>query len=274
MDKRFKILILYHSGAGSTKTIAEILKDRLTFFDVDLKSINLSFDYSLLNFYDSIIFGFPTHHCSPSNSMKEFIEKMPYFKMPKQSFAFTTYGLYSGNTLREFSKICLKKNIYINDSFTYKGPSADGALLLPKINYILKYENNIVNKLKLDIAKIEHTIFSNSNKPSIPPIKIYTPFNYLNKRIGSNYKHRFKLLNVNCINCDRCVENCIRGCWKIGPDYPILKQDNCEFCFKCIHHCPTNAIILFSKTENTFKMNQKFYDKLKLNMLKEFEISR
>jgi len=63
--------------------------------------------------------------------MMKFIENMPVFNNPKKAFAFTTYGLYSGNALREFINKCSSRNVNINGHSSYRAPATDGALLLP-----------------------------------------------------------------------------------------------------------------------------------------------
>ncbi|PRR81051.1 EFR1 family ferrodoxin [Clostridium vincentii] len=258
-----KLLILYHSGAGSTKTLSEIYFEKLNSYFVDINSIDLEYDYTKLENYDFLIFAFPTYHCSPSPSMMEFINNMPVFNEPKKAFAFTTYGLYSGNTLREFINTCSSKNININGYSGYRAPATDGALLLPPVSFMFSYEKNITTKIMADIKKIDAIIKSDANTVKCPSFKLYTILNYPNKILGKAHKHKLKLLKENCVNCNKCVNDCIRKCWtKIGV-YPQFKVDNCEFCFKCIHHCPNGAIVLSEKTQKKIKLNEKFYSKLK-----------
>lgn len=114
MEPAKGILILYHSGAGSTKTLGEIYHKLLAVHcSVDIEPISLEYDYTRLSQYDFFVFAFPTYHCDLSASMLAFIEKMPQFTKKTRGFAFTTCGLYSGNTLRTFIKACSTKNIGI-----------------------------------------------------------------------------------------------------------------------------------------------------------------
>ncbi|WP_038290378.1 flavodoxin family protein [Acetivibrio straminisolvens] len=62
-----KILIVYHSGSGSTKTICEVLKTRLSkYYIIDMYNL-FHIDNNILNNYDLIVFGFPTYHCQHQN---------------------------------------------------------------------------------------------------------------------------------------------------------------------------------------------------------------
>ena len=263
MENKQKILILYHSGAGSTKTIAEVYYKKLDSYFIDISSIDFEYDYKKLQNYEFLIFAFPTYHCSPSSSMMEFIKNMPVFDEPKKAFAFTTCGLYSGNALREFIKKCSSKNININGYSVYKAPATDGALLLPPIPFMFNYEKNINYKIKVDIKKIEEIIKTDTGKVQCPSFKLYTILNYPNKVLGKAYKHKLKLLKENCVNCNICVNNCIRKCWNTVGGYPHYEVEKCEFCFRCVHHCPNGAIILSAKTKTKIKLNEKFYKILK-----------
>lgn len=269
MEKKYKLLILYHSGAGSTKSIAEIYYKLLDSYFIDISLIDLKYDYKKLDNYEFLIFAFPTYHCSPSSSMIEFIKNIPVFDKPKKAFAFTTCGLYSGNTLREFIKECSLKNIIIGGYSVYRAPATDGALFLPPIPFMFKYEKNIAYKIKRDINKIDELIKNNVNKVEYPQFKLYAILNYPNKILGKAYKHNFKVLEERCINCNKCINNCMRNCWKKGTEYPEFDVSNCEFCFRCVHHCPNEAIILSTKTKMKPKLNEKFYSNLKEKIIKK-----
>ncbi|WP_432664432.1 EFR1 family ferrodoxin [Wukongibacter baidiensis] len=263
MENKRKLLILYHSGAGSTKTIAEIYYKKLASHSIDITSIDLEYDYKKLMTYEFLIFAFPTYHCSPSHSMMEFIKNMPVFDEPKKAFVFTTCGLYSGNALREFIKKCSSKNLNINGYSVYRAPATDGALLLPSIPFMFNYEKNIDYKINTDIKKIEMIIKNDIDELKCPPFKLYTILNYPNKVLGKAFKHKLRLLKEYCINCNKCANDCIRKCWSVIGEYPHHEMEKCEFCFRCVHHCPNGAIILSKKTRRKLKLDEKFYENLK-----------
>lgn len=266
-----KILILYHSGAGSTKTLAEIFYEMLRGYSIDISSISTEYDYCKLLEYDFFILAFPTYHCEPSASMKEFIRNMPAFPQEKRAFVFTTCGLYSGNSVRVFIKECLKKNIIVCGNSAYRGPASDGSILLPSFWFMFDYEDNIVYKIKKDIEKIREIIKSNIHKVDCPAFKFYALLNFPNKVLGKAYKHNIRIMKEHCVICNKCVEICMRNCWKKGKGHPEHNLSNCEFCFKCIHHCPSNAIILSEKTMMKPKLNSKFYSTLKDRILQDFK---
>ncbi len=267
MKNNDQVLILYHSGAGSTKTIAEIYYEMLHLYSIELSPIKFQYDYQRLKSYQFLIFAFPTYHCSPSSSMVEFIQQMPSFEQPKKAFAFTTCGLYAGNALREFIKKCSVKNIIVNGYSTYRAPATDGVLLLPPLSFMFNYQKNIAAQIKRDINKIKELIKSDNNQMQSPAFKLYTILNYPNKLIGKAYQHKIKLLPENCTKCNRCIEDCIRQCWNAAGEFPQYQAANCECCFRCIHHCPSGAIVLSTRTKKRLKLNQKFYTNIKENII-------
>ncbi|MBP2027166.1 flavodoxin/formate hydrogenlyase subunit 6/NADH:ubiquinone oxidoreductase subunit I [Acetoanaerobium pronyense] len=259
-----KILILYHSGAGSTKTLAEIYLEKLgKYYQTDIEPISLEYDYKKMLKYDFLILGFPTYHCEPSLSMTEFINNMPKFENEIRGFAFTTFGLYSANTMRIFIKEAIKKNLIINESSIYRAPATDGALLLPSFSFMFRYEKNIKSRLEEDIFNIKKLLKKRKIKVNIPRFKIYSILNYPNKFLGKKYKRSFKIEKTTCIKCGICSANCIRNCWADDGGFPLHIKYDCEFCYRCIHHCPKESILLSSKTKNKPKLNQEFYRKLK-----------
>ena len=263
-----KIKILYHSGAGSTKTIAEIFYAKLKGYQCSIEQISLNYDYNNLSEYEHLIFAFPTYHCEPSRSMMEFINRMPKLLKARSAFVFTTYGLYSGNALRIFIKACNDKNINVYGYNAYRSPATDGSLLFPHINFMFKYGKKVPRKISNDLNIITDVISNNTQQNRCPHFKLYTILNFPNKYFGKRHVYKLSVLKDRCIKCNYCVKQCIRGCWKMVDEELIFDISNCESCLKCIHHCPSSAIIINKKTVKKQKMNSDFYEALKSNILK------
>jgi len=271
-----KILILYHTGSGSTKTICHILKDKFTEkHKVDVTSISKNFNYNNVTDYDLILLGFPTYHCEPSTSMLEFVEKMPVFNKNIKAFIFTTCGLYPGNSLRILIKNLDQKKIKTEGYMSITGPASDGILLFPLtisnifsfISYINKYQFTTKWKLKNGLRLINKMLQSDEIKTRIPLSKWYVPINNIFKYKGQKeyikYKDNLHILEEKCSNCNLCVKNCLRSCWEKNIVSPEFNSSNCEFCLKCVHSCPENSIIFFNKMADKPRFNNQFYSKLK-----------
>ena len=257
-----KVLILYHSGAGSTRTISELLEHELKdVFEIEAKHIDFNFNFSLLNSYDLLILGFPTYHCEPSRSMMDFIQKMPILKNNVKVCIFTTCGLYSGNALRIASKELIKKNIKLLDYFKFRSPASDGAIILSSsLKLMFEYEKSLKKHLNRMTDQIRNYKTLPAKNP--PMYKTYVPLNNIAKYFGEKeydkMKNNIHIVPECCTNCNLCVTNCERRCWTANEIMPIFVPDNCEFCLECIHKCPTRAIIFSEKMKDRPRFNKQF----------------
>lgn len=266
-----KILIIYNSGAGSTKTVAQIYQTLLSECEVDILPASLSFDFSMLNHYDLLIFAFPCYHNDISPFMYQFMKIMPKQTKKKKAFAFITYGLYAGNTLRTFISECVKKNIYIEDYADYRAPATDASLIFPPFKFIYSYERKIGKSIAKDINKVRSILLTKNPSYKLPRYKLYSILNYPHEKWGKKLKPQIKVRKETCTNCHLCVNSCPRRCWTIGDSYPVFNKSECETCYKCIHQCPAEAIILSKRTIKKKKMNTSFYKKWKDKILQEIK---
>lgn len=266
-----KILIIYNSGAGSTKTIVEIYQTLLSKYQVDILPVSLSFNFSMLDDYEFLIFAFPCYHSDISPLMSDFMEKMPKQTLTRKGLVFITYGLYAGNTLRIFIKKCFEKNIDIMGYTDYKAPSTDGSLIFPYFNFMYRYEKKIAINILKDIERIKQFLSIKSFKSNLPYFKLYTFLNYPNEWLGKNTKPQIKVREDACILCNLCVNECPRGCWTIGDSSLVFDKSECDTCYKCIHQCPKEALVLSKGTIKKRKMNALFYQEWKEKILSEIE---
>lgn len=266
------ILILFYSGSGSTKMISGIIKERLSeSFKVDMVEVTDDFDYSIIPEYSLLIFAYPTFYTHPPRSLIGFINKMPLFNNSCYSYVITTYGLFTGNSIRSLSKSLLEKNIITVSYKQIKGPGSDVVLLFPEFTkYFRRYEKKAAKKLETIIFEAVQAVESGMKKPKIPRYKIYGFFNSINDYLGERYynnvlKKNIHILPERCNNCQLCIESCVRKSWMPGNPVPEFDPGKCEFCLKCVHNCPTNAIVFSEKMKDRIRLNRGFYNDLKIN---------
>lgn len=266
-----KILILYHSGAGNTRLVSELIYEQLRqAHKVEIHHIRNEFDRDYLSGFDLLILGFPTHHTEPSLSMKEFVNHLSAFEQPAKSFIFTTYGLYPGNSLRILAKQLNDKNIEVLYYEEFRAPATDGVLLFSeKLKFMFEFERKLNEKIKRFVEQIENYTKLDRNK--MPPYKWYEPLNDLVKPLGVKYydklRSRMQILTDVCTNCNLCVKVCDRSAWQSHEPTPVFTFDNCEFCLECVHKCPSKAIVFSGKTKDKPHLNQKFYRRLKKEIM-------
>ena len=267
-----KILILYHSGAGNTKLVSEILLNRLKqTHQVEISHVNKEYDNTYLQKFNLIIFGFPTHHAAPTLTMTEYINRLNKFKQPLKAFIFTTYGLYSGNSLRIMAKQLQIKNIEVLYYEEFKAPATDGVLLFTdKLKFMFEFEKKLQEKIDRFVTQIVN--YQNLQSGKLPPYKWYEPLNNLIKPLGMRYYEKLKsqmhIVPNLCTNCNLCVTICDRSAWQSGFPIPEFILDNCEFCLECVHKCPTEAIIFSNSMKHKPRLNKRFYHNLKKRMIK------
>jgi len=265
------ILSLYHSGSGSTKTVAQLFKTRLDkFHNVEMQRIHQNFDYGKLPNYDFILIGFPTYFWTPSTSISEFVTNMFVYERPITAFIYTTCGTYNGNSLRILIKRLFKKNVTSVAYATIKCPASDYFLFPISNTSMFQYEKGLSDKIDSSVNKINELIRTADTSYKVPAFKLYVPLNnlliYPGKKWFYFYRDRLHNLKERCINCNQCVENCHHNCWSEGENFPSYQSGNCEFCLGCVHNCPQKAIIFSQGMADKSRFNKKFYSKF----LKQF----
>ncbi len=264
-----KILIAYHSGSGSTETVARALKDRLeSAHQVDLARIGPKAEGFNLSDYDAGVLGFPTYHAEPPKSMKEFVDSLSYFDTPLPLFLFTTYGLYTGNCVRMVKQAVEAKNACVFGYEHIRGPGSDGALMFPPwITFMFHYEKSARQRLDDAASRITVALTQGATSCKAPRYKWYVPANDLmnvwGRRKYDSYKSAIRSNSEMCSGCGLCEKDCIRGCWTLVGDKASVNLDNCEFCLRCIHRCPEKAIYFHGSQIKKPHLNKAYYNKLK-----------
>lgn len=244
----YKILILYYSGVGNTKRVAnKICSALLKVHSVEISSIeNLPNDLEM-GAYDALVLGFPTIHAAPALPMLDFINGIQSLKEKIPTFLFTTCGLYSENTLRTFANICIPLNIIPVLCKSYRCSATDGILLAPFMKIWFKHERNLDARLERDAFCFIEQLGS-SMMPIVPRIKLYSFINYLNKWIGQRSTFSIYLHNYRCNKCGKCMKNCSeQACVRDADGFPLVIKSKCINCYRCIHHCPESALSLSKK---------------------------
>ena len=145
-----KILVLYFSGVGATKKIAELIALNLSqSCEVDIFSIEDK-DVPNINGYDALVIGTPTYHVAPAKTIMEYFDTMPRLDKEYPAFVFNTHGLCSLNTNRVLAKQLQKKNIITVIDKAYRSPASDGSLIAPFIKRFFEFEKNIEKKVDYD----------------------------------------------------------------------------------------------------------------------------
>jgi len=240
-----KILILYFSGVGATKKIAELMHARLSrdcevdIFSIEQKNIPNG------DFYDGLIIGTPVYHGAPSKSVMKYWEQMPRLKKSTPAFVFNTRGSHSFNTNRILSRKLYEKNIKTLLDREYRAPASDGTIIVPFVKRFFAFEKDIEKKIEGDCAAFLELLNKGEHKGYIPRFRLGSIVNGPNKWLGQRITLKIHLHKNKCIRCGQCIKKCPHSAMITDEDdYPFCDKNACENCYRCIHHCPRIALSL------------------------------
>ena len=238
-----RIGILYYSGVGNTKRIAQHMYNYLKrngstdIYSIEELPVDFSFDK-----YSKLIIGFPTIHTEPALLMMHFVQQLGKMKKKVPAFVYTTCGLYSGNAVKILCEQAIVKNIIPVYTRSYRCPAVDGILLTPTIKRWYTYEKNLPSKIEKDLKCFLKTT---EIQDKTPKLKWYSALNYPNKVIGKNKKFRIYLHGKKCVKCGLCAKQCpVGACAKASDGRPLFDTGKCINCYRCIHNCPQLALSL------------------------------
>jgi len=238
-----EVLVLYYSGVGNTKRVAEIITSNISAqYNVDIYSVEKLPDNFSINQYKAIIIGFPTIHSSPAKPILEFLNNITKLENVVPTYVFTTCGLYSANSLRIFGKISVMKNMAPIINRSYRCPATDGMLLVPFLKYLFVDEKNLHQRVKKDSFEFMNLI-KMPLRINIPRTKVYSILNYPNKLLGQRFPFKIYLHKEKCVRCGKCISNCPVKAYKIDDNgFPIIDKSKCISCYRCIHHYTERAL--------------------------------
>lgn len=253
--------MIYHSGAGSTKYVAVRIFNYLKmYYEMDIIPVEKCNEIDLNN-YDRMIIGFPTYHASPSSIILKYISSISSCLRIIPIYIFTTCGMYPANSLRIFASKCIEKNLMVVGNKCFRTPASDGILVLPQVKLFQKFEKRFEYKLESCFQEIRELFNKKHHKIILPKWKWYSILNYPNKLAGMYlFKPTIFISSKLCIKCDKCVSNCKNNCLKSDNVSLQYYVDNCEHCYRCIHHCPTGAMSLRRNGYTKVQLDENFFE--------------
>ena len=240
-----KILILYFSGVGATKKIAELmyaslLQECLT----DIFSLE-SKDTPCINHYDALIIGTPVYHGAPPKIVMKYLEMTPRVTKETPAFIYNTRGSSSVNTNRILAQKLLQKSIVTILDKEYRSPASDGVIFAPFIKRFFTFEKDIEKKIESDCADFLELLKKDEPQGYIPHFRFGSIVNAPNKLAGQLITFKIHLHKDKCMKCSNCIEQCPHSVFSLDKDgYPFFNAKHCENCYRCIHHCPKSALSL------------------------------
>ncbi|MBQ5782810.1 MAG: EFR1 family ferrodoxin [Oscillospiraceae bacterium] len=239
-------MILYFTGTGNSKFVADYLAEKLDDTVVSMNFYIKNGEYPTLESDSTYIVVAPVYAWRLPPVVEQFLSKTT-FKGSKNICVVATMGENSGNADKYTAKLLTDKGM----NFTgFIGVAMQNNYLLmedmPDKTVADEQFKTVVPKLDMIAGKIvAGELLKKDDR---------TPLAGLMSGIVNWGFSNFMLKNQNfaaderCILCSRCVEFCPANNIRIHNGNIVFGQ-NCTGCFGCLHRCPVQAINVKGKTE-------------------------
>lgn len=267
-----QFIIIYFSGTGNTKLIAEQIKKRLSNAEHDVKLISIEDKTGLskINFEGTIIgFGFPVYKFTYPDNLNKALININELATNNKYFLFSTYTRFAADALYDFSKQLDRNNFTLISQAEFKCPSCGISARFPVDDYeyqsVMFFEDDIGKK----IDRFVNEIINNYDVKKIIRQK-KSVLSYLKKEIVKNIeitKYPRLAIDANkCTVCGLCTRKCPdSNLIMMQSRIDIIDNKGCLHCLRCINHCPQNAITfgILTKGDNqyTLKIRDELYKK-------------
>jgi ferredoxin len=261
--------IMYHSAAGGTRLVAELLGELLS-TDHDVRATGI-YDPGAVDAAegsDFIVLCYPTYFLRPSRSMKEFIDRLVQSDRPRAAYLVTTYELYAENSLRACALLLRNKGIIVTGSAGIRAPGSDLTCVVPDwlCPWLYRFGRGLPERLR-SIAHEVQALARRGGRERLPRPKWYTPIAQALQRGFLDgffeWRKRIRILSDRCSDCGACVSGCFRRAWVREGLQIRHDPERCELCTRCIHHCPRNAIVLSYYLKDNKRLDARRYARLK-----------
>jgi ferredoxin len=266
---RRRIAILYHSAAGGTRLVAELLEEHLAAsHDVRAMGVFEAGAVDTAEGADFLVLCYPTYFLRPSPSTKEFIDRLSPADPPKTAYLLTTYELYTENSLRACALLLRGKGLLVTGSACIRAPGSDLTCVVPDwlCPWLYRFERGLPDRLR-SIAEEIRALARGGAPERLPPPKWYTPFaQALQRSVLDGFieeRRRIHILADRCTDCGACISACYRGAWKREGLRIRHDPQRCELCTRCIHRCPRYAIVLRDSLKDNKRLDARLYARLK-----------
>ncbi len=281
--QRAPVIILYFSGVGGTKVIAELLGRLLVpriACGCEVHSIEENGAADAAARAGFLVLCYPTYFLKPAPAMRDFIVSLPPDAEGRRVALVTSYELYTGNSNRIVAGLLGDRGFALAGAYELRAPGTDVTCVVPDwaCSWLYRFEPRFPGK----IAKIAQRIAtlaeplpagnsaarsSAADSPSaeagIPSPKWYTPLAWPLQVLFLDgfirWKDRMKVLEERCSGCDLCVRECHRGAWRRTGTGLEHRGETCDLCLRCVHHCPGRAIVLKKGLKDNRRLDGTLY---------------
>jgi ferredoxin len=230
-----KAQIIYFSGTGNTKAVAEAYEDffKAAGYEVLCQSME---EAPIIGTVDLLVIGGPIYAGNMPDHLINWVRKnIPSQKADALVFS-TSAGLANAHGIHSITQKLMKKGYNVLGAHPY---------VMPRNFYIDKYPPTPADEIRrlceaypkaVGNHLAEVTSLSRIQKvPSTLGIDLLADvFRIMAKSMGKHFS-----ITSDCIKCGKCEKNCPKQNIRVETK---KFSNRCMMCTRCIHNCPTNAI--------------------------------
>ncbi|MFA9396884.1 MAG: EFR1 family ferrodoxin [Clostridiaceae bacterium] len=240
-----KLAIVYFSGTGNTRYIADKMKESIIKTNIQVDLINIEKNIINPNRYDYIIIGGPVYvERYPEILLKYIEDNLSNYK--GKCMMYSTQGAYGATPV---FKHAIKRIRSLNISYY-------NYLIMPNNFYTFMLKRCSKDKekklIKTASLKAQNMVleFLNGKTSSYDSLNIRVYSAEIIYKLVYPFFRKLLMRNLEidknlCIKCGICENSCPAKSLKFYPKLEI--NDDCTFCQRCIHNCPKNAFLYKGK---------------------------
>ena len=252
-------MIIYFSGTGNSKYVADMLAEQLDDQVVDAGKMIKNGIKGEFESKSPWIFVSPTYAWKIPNVFEKFINEST-FKGSQIAYFMMTCGQDIGNAKAQIINICNNTNLECRGIAEVVMP--DNYIAMYPVTSKEKWENIIEKAISL----LQKHACAIKEEGVLPDKKIVIADKIKSAAINPLfYKFMIKTKKFNvtidkCISCGKCSNICPLNNIKLVDGLPKW-NDNCTHCMACISYCPTEAIEYGKKSVGKTRYKCKTYNK-------------
>lgn len=240
-------MILYFTGTGNSKFVADYLAEHLDDETVSMNKIIKNNEHLVCESEKPYIIVAPVYAWRFPKIIEDLIKKSE-LKGNKNVYCIATMGENSGNADKYLKKLITAKGMHFTG---FTGIVMQNNYLfmekMPKPRDAVKILNNSIPKLEAVAQAIKEGKHLNKDD------KTQFAF-FMSSAVNAGFnkfmvkKQKFTV-DIDCISCGKCITNCPVNNIVMKDKKPTF-SGNCTGCLSCLHHCPKQAINVRNETQN------------------------
>jgi len=249
------MLIIYFSGTGNTKYVAELLSQEM---NAKCFSIEDDIDFSAeIKSHDTISFCYPIYCSRVPHIMRVFVHEHMAELTGKKVAIFVTQQAFSGDGARVFTDLFEVDAIdviyaeHFNMQQNMGNIPVWSAIFTPNEKTNLRYIKKTKAKVKIICHNIRSGIVKKRGFSKTSTLLGYIQGKPWQKHTNEVLPTRLEQklakgirIHDECTACNLCVKICPAKNL-VNTDGRIEQLNRCTVCYRCVNYCPHKAITVF-----------------------------